>query len=1217
MATLLSWLGGAAQRVGNTIHNDVVQPIQRDVIRPVNNIAVQPALQLGSQAESTVAALGAGIGGLGRVGAANLTNNNLARQNALNQTLQAMQSRLANNRALLTNQQAQQGGTSLIRPILSGAGRIAPYAVGGVGSGIVKPALTFGGANAIGAGLQGDFKPRDLAKSFALGAAPVGVGKAISAGVRGAPVAGRALKTYDAAQNQLGAVGKNVNKASNPPDFLKTSPGYKPKTPRQLADLPPKEQMALSQPKTPLRPAAINTSKNPFKSDIPNVNPGDYKQAIANEQYATKPTQFAGERWTAAMKKLSPDETKNFWRSVEKPNANHSPQLKAAVSAWREVANRVHGTSQQLGGNTNYVTDYALHPWQLPEDFANHVVNGGSPDKFPGINSMSRIHQTIAAGEKAGLKLGTDPLAEGQRFIGAASALIRRRAIINSVAQADSHIAQKTQTLDLGSGHSVPISADAAKALKGLQKAHYSTNPVIKGARTANVGLKSSLLSIGQFHPINISALRAGPTLALTGHPVAAVKGVAGTFRPLLPGGSSAVERMKTRALNDGMVDKAAKINMPYGSGGFDTGGSALKGGLGHNMVFNKQMPMMHDQVVRSIVHDLEKKGVSLDSQAARDAGLAGNRMMGFINKEAQNVSPAARKAMGDWLLAGQFTPSKFGQVKAALTPGSYTKGAVAGKYAAGNVVANVAATTALAAGIGYIARQKSDNLKDLLLRALIDPAAPTSSTDAKGNTVKLRTPGTNTSDIAKLLGIKLARGSDGHLSVSLPKNIGDVFSTMADFGRARLSPGASAGVKVATNTTFANKPLYNPNASGSTKAAQIGTSLALGNLPIGLQGVPQLNAVKSHLPGTVQDVLNAQTPGTNPLVKSVGSSFGLTPSTDQTVGKGKQTADYFASKDSFVNGLNTNEKALYNKLNPTKTDGFGNKIFTSNVLTKPSDWADLQANPGFLSKYVVYQRNQPQHDPIWDLSQKQLNDYINLQKIKSALPGSSSQFANTDKAYINSVQGSSWYGALQSARSSFFNNLQSQGVKLNNTSNTTQPSAAVSAILSQLGTPGTNSSILLDNNPEAQKYLATHANELNQQRTDLGLPALPVYPNPPNAAVSQKDAYYNTLPTGTGARSAYLKANPDYQAYWQQKQDYYTALDGSSSSSGYGGYGSGGRKDTGAKARTAFKTAKAKAIKAPTGIKVKAPAAPKFATRTKKLSVSKMTSSATTRKLG
>lgn len=1193
MANLISWLG-------KTVNRDVIQP----------------AVHLGSQAENTVAAAGAGIGGLTRVAAANVTNNQVARQNALNQTNFAIQNRLANNRALLTNLQAQQGGTSLIKPILSGAGRIAPYAVGGVGSGIIRPALAFGSANALGTGLQGDFRPADLAKSFALGAAPVGVGKAISAGVRGAPVAGRALKTYDAAQNQIGAVGKNVNK---PPDLLKTSPGYKPKTPRQLADLSPKEQMALSQPKTPLRPAAINTSKNPFKSDIPNVNPGDYKQAIANEQYATKPTQFAGERWTAAMKKLSPDETKNFWRSVENPNVNQSPELKAAVSAWREVANRVHGTSQQLGGNTNYVTDYALHPWQLPEDFANHVVNGGSPDKFPGINSMSRIHQTIAAGEKAGLKLGTDPLAEGQRFIGASSALIRRRAIINSVAQADSHIAQKTQTLDLGSGHSVPISADAAKALKGLQKAHYSTNPLIKGARTANVGLKSSLLSIGQFHPINISALRAGPTLALTGHPVAAVKGVAGTFRPLLPGGSAAVERMKTQALKDGMVDKAAKINMPYGSGGFDTGGSALKGGLGHNMVFNKQMPMMHDQVVRSIVHDLEKKNISLDSQAARNAGLAGNRMMGFINKEAQNVSPAARKAMGDWLLAGQFTPSKFGQVKAALKPGSYTKGAVAGKYAAGNVVANVAATTALAAGIGYIAKQKSDNLKDLLLRALIDPAAPTSSTDAKGNTVKLRTPGTNTSDIAKLLGIKLVRGSDGHLSVSLPKNVGDVFSTMADFGRARLSPGASAGVKVATNTTFANKPLYNPNASGSTKAAQIGTSLALGNLPIGLQGVPQLNAVKSHLPGTVQDVLNAQTPGTNPLVKSVGSSFGLTPSTDQTVGKGKQTADYFASKDSFVNGLNTNEKALYNKLNPTKTDGFGNKIFASNVLTKPSDWADLQANPGFLSKYVVYQRNQPQHDPIWDLSQKQLNDYINLQKIKSALPGSSSQFANTDKAYINSVQGSSWYGALQSARSSFFNNLQSQGVKLNNTSSLTQPSAAVSAILSQLGTPGTNSSILLDNNPEAQKYLATHANELNQQRTDLGLPALPVYPNPPNAAVSQKDAYYNTLPTGTGARSAYLKANPDYQAYWQQKQDYYTALDGSSSSSSYGGYGSGGsggRKDTGAKARTAFKTAKAKAIKAPTGIKVKAPAPPKFASRTKKLSVSKMTSSATTRKL-
>lgn len=999
-----------------------------------------------------------------------------------------------------------------------------------------------------------------------------------------------------------------AGKGSAPPDFLATDKGYVPKTPGELANLSSKEQMAIHESKTPLRPPAVNTAKNPYKSMLTQVKPGNYKGAIQNSQLVSRPIETATSVWQNTMKGLSPQERTNFWRAVENPSSTHSPGLQNAIAQWRAIDNKVHGESQALGGNTNYLTNHNLHPWQLPEEYTTHIINGGNPSKFTGLNNISRKYMTIAEGEKAGLKLGTDPVSEGTRYLQANASILRKQALKKGLAEADSQAERQPHTLDLGAGHTVSLSTKGFNAAKSVQSFVPSANPIIKGVRTANQGVKSTLLSLGQFHTINIGALRAAPTLIAKGHPAAAAKGLYGMFRSAF--GSQYADDVIGKALKDGTVDKAAQIGMPFGGSGYDTTGTFLKHGVGSRTVFGKQIPMMHNQVVRSIISDLEKKNVALDSPQAREAGLAGANMMGELNGELQNISPRLRKSMSDWLLAGQFTPSKFIQVGRAAT-----KGGVAGSYARANVLANVAATTGIIAGLGYIGKQKSDNIKDLLLRALIDPAAPTSQKDSKGNTIKLRTPGTDTSDIAKLLGIKLVRNDNGHLGVNW--NIHNAPSTVADFARARLSPFAASGVKIATNTTFANNPMHDPTASSGTQRIQDLTSLVTGNLPIGLQGLAYTNAVKSHLPGTAQAVLNASTPGTNPLIKSIGSSFGVTPSTDQTVGKGKQTADYFASKDAFTGSLNANEKALFNKLNPAKKDAFGNQTFASNVLTKPSDWADLQANNGFLNKYVVYQRSQHSHDPIWDLNAKQLNDYINLQKIKSALPGSTSQFANTDSSYIKTVEASKWYKGVQSARSGYFGSLQSQGVKLNSPSSLSRPSTAVQQVLNQIGSKGVNTSVLLGNNPDAEKYLTQHATELNQQRADQGLPPLPIFPTAPNSTIRQKDITYSQLPSGTGARSAFLKNNPDYMAFWQQKQNYYTALDGSGSSASSTKFGSssgGGRPNTGAKARATFKTSKVKAYK-PKGIKVKKVAAFK-APRTRKLSVTKLPSNYLSKKL-
>lgn len=185
--------------------------LRRDIARPINNAIIQPALNVAAKDINTLGAGLAGAGGLARIGVAAATHNPLAERNAIAQTQMAINNRLANNRSWLTQRQADTGGTSLIRPILSGAGTNAPYAVGyniPKAAGLIKPALGFGATNTLGTAMQGDFRPKDLGLSFAAGAVPLGVGFAGKTGFRAVipkppfnPKYAPALKAY---HNQAG-----------------------------------------------------------------------------------------------------------------------------------------------------------------------------------------------------------------------------------------------------------------------------------------------------------------------------------------------------------------------------------------------------------------------------------------------------------------------------------------------------------------------------------------------------------------------------------------------------------------------------------------------------------------------------------------------------------------------------------------------------------------------------------------------------------------------------------------------------------------------------------------------------------------------------------------------------------------------------------------------------------------------------------------------------
>lgn len=1020
-------------------------------------------------------------------------------------------------------------GTGGVGNVLEkGTSAVLPDVAPAVAKSIVPKMVSSGGQvgafNAAAAAGQGA-TPGEIAKSGATGAA---IGSLF-------PVAGKVIgKTVKAVPKAAVAIKQAPGKFAAYQDSLDiTPPAETPKTPapakvsvKTPAAPTPTPQVSLRTPKptTTDLPLVRGTSKNPFKSTARNVKAGDYAGARLAAQQLTYPVKVVAGRFEQAMndlQKTDPESWSNFWRLAEKPPATASPELTRALYWWREGANRIQAHANSAGKETAYLKNFGLHPWQLNNVTEEQLARGGA-----GIlkqHAISRKYPTIAAGEKAGLKLGDNPTAEGLKYLNGGSAALSRILSKKALTAADSAETTKPHTLDLGWGHTVQLSDKGIKESKALTNYLVSESKIPRGLRTANVGLKSAILSYGQFHPFNISVLRAGPSLALKGHVNEALTGVGRTFRPLLPGGKEYVDKVLTQAYRDGMIDKAAQIGMPYGEAGYNVAGTALKGGAGHRLVFERQMPLMHDQVVRSVIADLEKNGVPLDSEAARQAGIVGNATMGFINKEALNMSPRLRQSMSDWMLAGQFTPSKI------VTLSKLTKGGEAGKYARTDVTSNAIAALALVTGIGFVLQQKSDSIRDLVLRALIDPAIPTPFKDAKGNNIEVGIPATYTGDISKLIGLKLVRGPDGHLTPEF--HPGNLPKSVADWIRARLSPLASTAVDLKTNTEFGNKPLFDPNAPLGTKAIQATTTEAQGMLPIGAQGLPYTSVVKEHVPDSVKQILDANTPGSNPVIKSGLSSVGFRTRTDTSTGKGLESKRYFDARDwALSQAKNDTEKSallswLGSKKNPVTND-YSVKPNPNDTQAKARDL--LRSPEAFNTIYSMNQRIAKEGgkvDPLWTQSQDKIKSVLSYQAMPPGGP---------DKAHWI-TQNKSWYLSLSDQRSKFFNSLPKgdpnapqQPIEY------PSPSKDVAAKQEKFFniSDSAERAKYLQDNPDIQTQLDKQAEYNNKLREATGYSALDTFPTAPKGLQKIIDQY-NALPKhdgpkgGNATRSAWIRSHP------------------------------------------------------------------------------------------
>jgi len=784
----------------------------------------------------------------------------------------------------------------------------------------------------------------------------------------------------------------------------------------------------------PERPAEVNTALNPVKRNFAKVAAGDYEKARTNAQEASAGVELRGRQaFNAIPEDMTTSKLARLAQGIDKP-ANAAEE--AAVQRYRDLTNNVHATSQALGGNTNYVKNYFRGEWDLSDPamqakFDKLVTSkygkDYDPSKFAGLDRQPKVFDTIAEGEAAGFhlknQLARDEIADYTR--GSAYAL-KNQALAKSIEQADVGETDKPITVDLGNGKTLKVSVKAAQQMLPYERLKQ-LGWLGKSYDAINKRAKGTLLSISEFHPINISVMKAGPGLALAGHPLNALKGAYGTFRGQV--GSDFADRTIQKTLTDQLpaftdkgettmspADIGAKIGMPMlQHSDFAPAGKLQlgKSGIGERTIFEKSMPIMQDQVLRSIAADLYKKGVSLDSPEARRAGEVGYKMMGAINNEVKNIDPNAGRRWSRVLLANQFTRAKWSLMKDAFTQ---PLGSVAGKYARRSVAGNYAMQVAMIAGMGYLVHQKSDDIRDMLIRALIDPAIPTPWKDNKGNTMDMRLPASYNSELLGLF-FNIGRGADGHLDVQFkPQNI---IPNLENYGRYRLAEIPSDILKVATNQNFANKPLYDPNAPLGTQAAQAATTLTANTLPIGLQGLTQTSFVKKHLPGPIKQVLDAETPGSNPVVKSALSSFGLTPRTDTTVGKGQQTTQYFDALDQAKAGLNRQEQDALDMVTGSKKNPVTGQYEIAPVPDDSRAKATaLLQNPKVIDHLM--QMNQSlagqgqQVDPLWLQSKDHITAYYQYQ----AMPPGGPDRTN----WMN--QNQDWYNQLSQARNQYFATL-------------------------------------------------------------------------------------------------------------------------------------------------------------------------------------------------
>jgi hypothetical protein len=405
-----------------------------------------------------------------------------------------------------------------------------------------------------------------------------------------------------------------------------------------------------------------------------------------------------------------------------------------------------------------------------------------------------------------------------------------------------------------------------------------------------------------------------------------------------------------------------------------------------------------------------------------------------------------------------------------------------------------------------------------------------------------LKEPDTAESEIANLFLKEGRNQKTGRLNVGV-NNPTQIISNLAQDARNKMAPLPATGLKVATNRNYANQPLSSSQLPLGQRAQQEVATLGTDLLPIGVQGLAYTKAVDKHLPAAMQQVLNANKPGTNPVAKSALTAVALTPETDTTTGKGLQTAQYYSETAKATAGLNTQEQAAFNMNTASKKDPV-----TGKYVVNPSVWdsvaraSALLQNPKVIDRLIAMNQNLAKDgqkiDPLWSRPKSQIVSYLQYAAIADKPDAQSSNWLDKNPWYD---QGSN---SLLSQRNAFYAAL---------------PPGDPNKPLAPIEYPAPNAQTTTDMNTwgsllqtdtgQAEQFLLSHddvqtqldnqASYDNQVLVARGYGALRTYPTPPATV----EAKLSSMPKGNDKASKKARATiydePDVASWMQQDAVY------------------------------------------------------------------------------
>lgn len=247
------------------------------------------------------------------------------------------------------------------------------------------------------------------------------------------------------------------------------------------------------------------------------------------------------------------------------------------------------------------------------------------------------------------------------------------------------------------------------------------------------------------------------------------------------------------------------------------------------------------------------------------------------------------------------------------------------------------------------------------------------------------------------------------------------------------------------------------------------------------------------------------------------------------------KNSDKFSSKD-WEDYTRLNKQQDYEIANLEK---FGEVKSQEAVI---EDWATKLANPTLFridkeQAIEMEKRSGEPRRPVYNLSEEQYKTFANY-KLEAA-QGKSAEAA---KFYRDNP----WIQDVISAEADYFDKLKKDGkikdpgYKMEVTP--MEMSDSVTSLMARFNEIPEDDkaarSLFLRQNKELSDYFSAAFEQNQKEREALGYPLLAEYPTPSEALQAKLDKFF-TLPSGTGQRSAYIKANPDIKEWFILKNIY------------------------------------------------------------------------------